>query len=51
MTGDDSGIDVANKELYLDEDDFQKTFGMSREEYSKLLKWRQVLLKKEVGLF
>lgn len=51
MMGDDSGIDVANKELYLEDEHFQAAFGKNREEYSKLPKWRQVLLKKKVGLF
>ena len=51
MTGDNSGIDVANKELYLEDEHLQAAFATSREAYSKLSKWRQVLLKKKVGLF
>lgn len=51
MVGNDCGIDVANKELYLAEEEFQASFGMSQAEYSKLPKWRKVLLKKNVGLF
>lgn len=51
MTGDNSGIDVANKELYLEDEHLQAAFATSREAYSKLPKWRQVLLKKKVGLF
>lgn len=51
MVGNESGIDVANKELYLADADFQASFGMNQEEYSKLPKWRKVLLKKKVGLF
>lgn len=51
MMGTDCGIDVANKELYLAEPDFQASFDMNQEKYCKLPKWRKVLLKKKVGLF
>ena len=51
MVGTDCGIDVANKELYLAEADFEACFDMDLEKYSKLPKWRKVLLKKKVGLF
>lgn len=51
MADEDSGIDVANKEQYLADEDFLAIFEMNRETFEKLPKWRQVLLKKKVGVF
>uniref|UniRef100_A0AC34FN51 HP domain-containing protein n=1 Tax=Panagrolaimus sp. ES5 TaxID=591445 RepID=A0AC34FN51_9BILA len=45
------GVDAANKEKHLNDDDFEKVFGMSRKEYDELPKWRQIEHKKRVGLF
>lgn len=51
MADEDSGIDVANKEMYLADEEFLAIFEMKRETFEKLPKWRQVLLKKKVGVF
>ena len=45
------GLDYANKEKYLTDKDFQGVFGMSKEEFAGIPKWKRVNLKKQVGLF
>ena len=48
----ESGVDMTRKEDYLSPEEFEKVFGgKSRETFKQLPKWRQVLAKKEVGLF
>lgn len=44
-------VDPAKKENHLSEQDFVRVFGMTREEYAALPIWKQLLLKKEKGLF
>lgn len=45
------GIDARKREDYLNDDEFVSTFEMSREEFLKIPKWRQVQLKKLAKLF
>ena len=45
------GVDWAQREDYLRDDEFKKTFGMERNEFSKLPKWKRQSAKKKVGLF
>ncbi|XP_066469584.1 advillin [Tiliqua scincoides] len=44
-------VDPAKKENYLSEEDFARVFGMTREEFAALPTWKQLILKKEKGLF
>jgi len=39
------------KEIYLSEDDFEKTFHMSHKEFTGLPQWKRTELKKAAGLF
>ncbi|XP_057955773.1 villin-1 isoform X3 [Malania oleifera] len=45
------GIDVTKREAYLSEAEFQEKFGMTREAFYKLPKWRQNKLKMSLNLF
>ncbi|KAI9923112.1 hypothetical protein PsorP6_002293 [Peronosclerospora sorghi] len=45
------GIDITMKENYLTDEEFQTVMSMSRDEFSKLPKWKQQAKKKETGLF
>ncbi|XP_060681036.1 supervillin a isoform X8 [Hemiscyllium ocellatum] len=45
------GVDPLKLEIYLTDEDFQKTLEMTREEFSVLPSWKQVKLKKAKGLF
>ncbi|XP_067207104.1 supervillin-like isoform X2 [Linepithema humile] len=45
------GVDPTRLELYLSQQHFQELFGMSKEEFQQLPVWKQVNLKKEMGLF
>uniref|UniRef100_A0A183C716 HP domain-containing protein n=1 Tax=Globodera pallida TaxID=36090 RepID=A0A183C716_GLOPA len=45
------GCDTKHLEEYLSEDDFGRVFGVSREQFEALPRWRQLTLKKKVGLF
>lgn len=45
------GIDMTRREAYLSHEEFHEVFGMSRPEFHALKSWRQVQLKKKVGLF
>ena len=45
------GIDMTRKEEYLAADEFQAHFKQDIESFKKLPLWRQILLKKKVGLF
>ena len=44
-------MDHANKEKYLSDSDFEGILGISKSEFASMPKWKQVNLKKEVGLF
>lgn len=46
-----SGVDPARKEVHLVDSEFQDVFKMSRDAFDDLPQWRQVALKKKVGLF
>ncbi|XP_043497626.1 supervillin-like isoform X2 [Polistes fuscatus] len=45
------GVDPTRLELYLSQQHFQELLGISKEEFQELPMWKQVNLKKEVGLF
>lgn len=44
-------INMAHKEMYLDNSSFTATFGISRSEFAAFPKWKRDLKKREVGLF
>jgi hypothetical protein len=44
-------INMAHKEMYLDNPTFVATFGLSRSEFAAYPKWKRDLKKREVGLF
>ncbi|KAA3465196.1 villin-3-like [Gossypium australe] len=46
-----TGIDLKRREAYLSDNEFQTVFGMEKEAFYKLPKWKQDLKKKKVGLF
>ncbi|KAA3466676.1 villin-2-like [Gossypium australe] len=46
-----TGIDFKRRETYLSDEEFETVFGMPKEAFYKLPKWKQDLLKKEVDLF
>lgn len=46
-----SSVDPTKLENYMEDGDFQKAFGMSRDAFTKLPKWKQDGLKKTAGLF
>ncbi|XP_017767516.1 PREDICTED: supervillin isoform X2 [Eufriesea mexicana] len=45
------GVDPTHLELYLSQQHFQELLGMTKEEFQELPVWKQVNLKKEIGLF
>lgn len=45
------GQDPEKREQCLSDEEFQKTFGMTKDAFAQLKKWKQVQLKKEHGLF
>ncbi|KOC65676.1 Supervillin [Habropoda laboriosa] len=45
------GVDPTHLELYLSQQHFQELLGMTQEEFQELPVWKQVNLKKEIGLF
>ncbi|XP_039022976.1 villin-2-like isoform X2 [Hibiscus syriacus] len=46
-----TGIDLKRKETYLSDKEFQMVFGMDKESFYRLPKWKQDLKKKKVDLF
>ncbi|KAK8562117.1 hypothetical protein V6N13_148759 [Hibiscus sabdariffa] len=46
-----TGIDFKRREAYLSDEEFQTVFGMEKEAFYKLPKWKQDMLKKKVDLF
>jgi hypothetical protein len=44
-------VDQQNKEQHLSDAEFIDAFGMYREEFVNMAKWRRIQLKKSVGLF
>ena len=45
------GVVPTNKPMYLSDSEFEKVFGMNKDAYGKLAKWKQTNLKKKHGLF
>lgn len=50
-TGDLPGVQIAHKERYLSDRDFQTCFGMSKEAFAGLPSWQQQSMKKKNNLF
>lgn len=46
-----AGVRPDQKEQYLSEEEFQKVFGQSKDQFNQLKGWKQKELKKKVGLF
>eukprot|EP01031_Cornospumella_fuschlensis_P032521 gene32521-39321_t len=46
-----SSVDPTRKEEYLSDADFQKAFGMDRNAFKALAKWKRDDAKKKVGIF
>ncbi|KAL3082935.1 hypothetical protein niasHS_010737 [Heterodera schachtii] len=46
-----AGCDTKHLEQYLSEAEFVRVFGISREQFDTLPRWRQLSMKKEAGLF
>ncbi|XP_021281509.1 villin-3 isoform X1 [Herrania umbratica] len=46
-----TGIDFKRREAYLSDEEFQTVFGMAKEAFYKLPKWKQDMQKKKVDLF
>ena len=44
-------IDITKKELYLADVEFNELFGMKKDEYKQLPRWKADRLKKQLGLF
>jgi len=47
----EKGIPFAERELYMADDEFVKLFGIDKERFQKLPKWKQKQKKQQVGLF
>ncbi|XP_058723957.1 villin-3-like [Vicia villosa] len=45
------GIDLERREAYLSDEEFQTVFGMAKEAFYKLPKWKKDMLKKKFELF
>ena len=45
------GVDWAQRQAYLSDDDFQQHFGMTQSEFNALPKWKKQAAKKKVGIF
>ncbi|XVE75601.1 hypothetical protein DITRI_Ditri12bG0106500 [Diplodiscus trichospermus] len=46
-----TGIDFKRREAYLSNEEFQTVFGMAKEAFYKMPKWKQDMQKKKVDLF
>ncbi|XP_027350666.1 villin-3-like isoform X1 [Abrus precatorius] len=46
-----SGIDLKRRETYLSDKEFETVFGMTKEAFTKLPRWKQDMLKRKVDLF
>ena len=44
-------VDPAKKETYLSDAEFEKKFGCDRQAFESSPSWKQVVLKKKLGLF
>jgi hypothetical protein len=47
----DGAIDMASKETYLTDSEFQQVFSQDRATFNGLAKWKRDAAKKKVGLF
>ena len=45
------GVDAAHRESYLRADDFKELFGIDKNAFDALPKWKRTVLKKRMGLF
>jgi hypothetical protein len=45
------GVDPTCKEQYLEDDTFQRLFGMGKEEFKRLQAWKRTPVRKKHGLF
>ena len=46
-----AGVEAANKEKSLNDEDFEATFKMSRGDFDSLPKWKREKAKKDAGIF
>ncbi|KAK7392904.1 hypothetical protein VNO78_21354 [Psophocarpus tetragonolobus] len=46
-----AGVDLEHREAYLSEEEFNTVFGMAKEAFYKLPRWKQDMLKKKYELF
>lgn len=46
-----TGIDFKRREAYLSSEEFEAVFGMTKEAFYKIPKWKQDMMKKKVDLF
>ncbi|XP_076841924.1 advillin [Brachyhypopomus gauderio] len=46
-----AGVDPAQREKYLSDANFQSLFGMSKDSFFNLPQWKQMNIKKQLGLF
>ena len=44
-------VNPTKLEMYLDDDEFEETLGMTKEEWKNLPAWKKTNLRKEHGLF
>lgn len=44
-------VNPTKLEMYLDDDEFEQTLGMAKDEWKKLPAWKKTNLRKEHGLF
>ena len=44
-------IDVFHREKYLSKHEFREVFGMKKKEFHAIPEWKQLEIKKKVGLF
>jgi len=44
-------VDISKREAYLNDDEFNKVLGVSKEEFYKMPKWKQVAKKQKAKLF
>ncbi|KAI9548754.1 hypothetical protein NQZ68_003288 [Dissostichus eleginoides] len=45
------GVDPTQKEKYLSDSDFNNIFGMNKDDFASMPPWKQLKMKKEVGMF
>uniref|UniRef100_A0A3Q3VQ95 HP domain-containing protein n=1 Tax=Mola mola TaxID=94237 RepID=A0A3Q3VQ95_MOLML len=45
------GVDPTEKEKYLSDSDFSDIFGISKNDFARLPRWKQLNMKKEKGMF